>query len=188
MKIVYNPADGAPIKGFVFQGLELDPHFPDGYEFRNSSGVSEVSNGLAQYEDATADEILETYQFLQEFTPEQAKALLERPADEEYKCDFPGCEFSTKHKVALSGHKRKHANETPGSEPLADPAIPVAGGRQVRSRPTVGSDRPGLSPEEVDTQNGIDKDGVEWYGEGVKEEKPADFGQTKSVGKGHFQG
>lgn len=187
MIIVYNPEDGAPILGFRFNGVELDPHFPDGYEFRNSSGVSEISKGLVQYEEDTALALLEIYQFLKRITPEEAQAILNRPPEAQYKCDFPGCDFSTHAKIALSGHKRKHLNEIAGaSSPAIDSeVIPIAKGKKVVSRSIKNNQ---LASEERETKNGLDSDGVEWYGEGVEVESPNNFGPVKPVGKGHFQG
>ena len=31
--------------------------------------------------------------------------------DETLSCDYPGCDFTTKHKLGLSGHKRSHENK-----------------------------------------------------------------------------
>ena len=33
---------------------------------------------------------------------------VDMPATALYRCDYPGCEFTTKHKIALHGHKQSH--------------------------------------------------------------------------------
>lgn len=175
MKILYNPTDGAPITSFIFNGRLIDSHLPDG---QNSS------NGLMQYEDDVAEEIMETYQFLRELTKEQAVEMIENPPEPQYKCDFPGCDFSTRVKVALSSHSRKHAKEIGKREATIIDAdkIPVAGGKQVS---TLADRQKMLDNDEDATRNGADKDGVEWYGEGaVKENKG--FDAMRKPGSGHF--
>lgn len=174
VKIVYNPKDGAPITSFIHDGVMVDSHYPDGFELKDGK----LSKGLVQYEDATAKEILETYQFLREVTVDESKKILEKPADPQYECDFPDCQFKTYTKIALAGHKRTHAQDVARfKEPLVDPAeIPVSNDQKVPRY----EDR----AIQVDIPNGKDGDGVEFYG-GVKVEK---FGAIRKPGKGHFVG
>jgi hypothetical protein len=184
MIIVYNPKDGAPIKDFISRGVRLTPHYPDGYEMPNEK----VSNGLLQYEDPDGEILLETYQFLTKLTAEEAQKIIERPEDPKYKCDFPGCDFSTHTPIALKGHSRKHDKSlAEAQKPLVDTElIPVADGEKVQSR--IASAQP-QSAEERATQNGLDSDGVEWYGEGVQVNNPNPaFGAIRPAGKGHFVG
>lgn len=175
MKIVYNPKDGAPITSFIYNGTLIDPHYPDGFETKDG-----VSNGLFQYEDDVADAILETYLFLETKTPTEAESIANRPQKSEYTCEYPGCEFSTNTKVALIGHKRKHGSSDPV---LPESIIPVAKGKKIL---------PLAQSEELvnnDISNGSDKDGVDWYGEGVTIENRRDeFGSVKPTGQGHFVG
>lgn len=181
MKVIYNPKDGAPITQFIYKGLQLDSHFPDGFAFEDGT----FSKGLKQYEDDVAKELIETYAFLEEKSPEEAQKMMEEPEDKEFKCDFPNCGFSSKAAIGLAGHKRSHKNDL--QKPAVDPSlIPVAGGRRL------------LTPEEQkaennkgsDIENGPDKDGVNWYGEGVKaENKSASaFNSVRRPGQGHFVG
>lgn len=188
MKIVYNPQDGAPITSFIHKGVMLAPHYPDGFTI---PGGSVVSNGLVQYEESTADEIVETYGFLQMISEEEAKKILGRPADAQHKCDYPGCEFSTATPIALAGHKRKHAKdaEEVASNPAIDPAlIPVAGGTKA---PALAKQGFSSDNKVIDIPNGKDKDGVEWTGEGVTIDSPSNmrpFQGVRPAGKGHFVG
>jgi|SRR3990167_5699730 len=181
MKVVYNPKDGAPIKNFIHEKIKLDPHYPDGYEYRDNNGKAQISNGLMQYLDDQAREILLNYQFLEELSSEKVKSILDRPAVAPIKCDFPGCTFSTHTKVALFGHKRTHAKELgQANQPVVDPSvIPVAQGQKI----TVAERKEVVHNEDVGT--GTDRDGVEWYGEGTKIEN---FQKVRPQGKGHFIG
>jgi hypothetical protein len=185
--IVYNPHDGAPIIGFVYGGVSKDPHYPDGYEM----STGEVSNGLLQYDQESGLAILETYAFLTEVSAEEAKKILNRPVEPKFKCDFPGCEFSSTAKIGLAGHKRSHpVKELDSKDPNALPAslIPVSGGRKVISL----AEKKKMIDNGIDPHipNGPDADGVDWYGEGAKIENPNSqgFAGTKQVGKGHFVG
>jgi hypothetical protein len=175
MKIVYNPKDGAPITAFIHNGVLIDPHYPDGFE--NKEGIS---NGLVQYQDDVAEGILETYLFLKPLTNSEAQAIIARPEKDQYNCEFPECDFSTNTKVALIGHSRKHANTDPE---VPESVIPVAKGKKIIP----------LADNEMvvdnETKNGTDKEGVDWYGEGVTIDKRSDgFGSVKPVGQGHFGG
>lgn len=190
MVIVYNPKDGAPIKDFVTRGIKLNPHFPDGYKREDG----QVYNGLVQYNEEDAKSLLDTYGFLIKMTPVQAKEILDRPPAKEFKCDYPGCEFSTTAKIGLAGHQRTHKNEAgetilPG-EPVIDAnLIPVGGGQTIRPRPKPGeTPTPHLSDEERKTQDGVDPDGVEWYGGGAVETKNPGFGADRPSGQAHFRG
>jgi hypothetical protein len=186
MKIVYNPKDGAPISSFISQGVMLETHYPDGYEKPDGT----IAKGMAQYNDFVADEILETYTFLSELTPEKAKELLARPDDPRFKCDFPNCDFASTAKIAVAGHKKTHAKEiAEAKEPVVDSSlIPIAGGKRVPSiaeRKEMRDNGRG-----ADIPNGADKDGVDWYGEGVQVENRSSqsFGGVRQAGKGHFVG
>lgn len=185
MKIIYNPQDGAPISNFIFNNVLVDTHYPDRYEMPNGK----LANGLVQYDDFTGEEILETYQFLKELSAEQAKEILERPEDPRYKCGFKDCDFATDTAVALSGHKKKHAKEIEAAkDPVVDPSlIPVAGGKRVM---TIAEKQKMMNNGDVDIPNGSDRDGVEWYGEGVEVENRSaqSFAGTRKPGRAHFLG
>lgn len=186
MKIIYNPKDGAPVRGFVYKGIEIDPHYPDGYHYQDNS----VANGLMQYEDEIAESLLETFEFLQVISQEEAQKILERPKNPEIKCDEPGCDFTTMHKVALAGHKKKHDSEKAVIQgvPVVDPKlIPVAGGKKIQSL----AEKKKMMDNRVGTDipNGTDKDGVDWYGEGLEvDNRSQDFSAVRQSGKGHFIG
>lgn len=182
MVIVYNPKKGAPIKGFICEKESWAPHYPDGYETPDGK----ISNGLIQYSDSVAKEILDRYAFLEQITPAAAAELIARPKAE-FSCDFPNCEFKTHTKVALSGHNRKHAADRKILEnPIFDEsAIPIAASKRVLS----------LAEQKKKTDNkdilsGPDADGVEWYGEGVKVERATNpsLESLPDQGQGHFIG
>jgi hypothetical protein len=171
MKILYNPPNGQPIgenyNGWIFEGNLLEDHVP---------------GELKQYPDPLADAIKEAFQFFQELTADEAKKILENP--NKFKCDR--CDFSTNTNIALLGHMKKHEKEDKIKEliPAIDPSlIPVAGGTTVIPNKSANSNS--LSPEEVATRDGVDKDNVEWYGGGVKETR-RDFQPMKPYNKGHF--
>jgi hypothetical protein len=188
MRIIYNPKDGAPITDFIAEGKKLKPHFPDGYMLNSAAGPIK-SNGLMQYPDSIADELLDRYGFLEAMTVDQAKKIMSRPADPEFKCDFPGCDFSTTHKVALAGHTKSHAKDkNADGTPIIDPLeIPVAIG--IPTSPLANATQIRDNNEDADIANGPDKDGVDWYGEGaVVSNKSQVFGAVKEDGKGHFVG
>lgn len=164
MTIIFNPKNGAPIHDFIWDNVMLEDHLP---------------GELKQYNDSTANELLERYPFLESVTAEQAKEIIARPKEPTLKCEF--CDFKTDAKIALIGHTRKHANETAQKkEPLLDPNIvPIASGKKAS----------GITnrSKEDETKNGLDKDGVSWYGEGLVEETSLSGVKPIGVG-GHFGG
>ncbi len=186
MKIIHNPKDGAPIKDFIFKGDLLETHFPDGYT--TPQGV--IANGLMQYEDSIADILLETFGFLEEIDAASAQKIIERP-QEEFKCDFPGCDFVSAKKIGLLGHQRGHKKDSKTAEkPVIDPSIiPVANTKKVES--VFGTDQT-EDAKKADIPNGTDKDGVEWYGEGAQVENHSTqqnaFNGVRGKGKAHFVG
>lgn len=183
MKIVYNPADGAPIKDFIYRGEKKQTFFPDGFRFEDGK----FANGLMQFEDAEANELLETFEFLKALSSEEAQKIIDRPADAKYKCDFPGCEFATTHPIALAGHKRAHAKSVgDSSQPIVDESlIPVARGSRVLPLASGNQEADNIRK---DIPNGTDSDGVDWYGEGVQVENKGSFNGMRPIGKGHFGG
>lgn len=191
MKTVYNPKDGAVIKDFIFNSMKIEPHFPEG------SGVNGESTGLMRYEDDVAEALVNTYQFLQiieeNVPPVQSSSAepLVKVDSNQFVCSYPGCSFSTATKIAFLGHSRKH-NKSDKAEsgsilPLASSSlsseIPIAKSTHINI-PSLNTDS--ISEEDRQTVNGLDKDGVEWYGDGVKEEKASDFSLVQEKGVGHF--
>ena len=178
MKILYNPAvpHGAPIgKGynnFVANGVVIDSLLP---------------GEVKQYDDVIANIIKEEFGFIQEVTLERAKQLLEKPREKELKCE--NCDYSTDTKIALIAHSKKHANEAKAQEELA--GIPTANNRKLAESPNgsiLTKIVPGVvSSESEDIQNGIDEDGVVWYGEGRKEHRES-MNAVTPFNKGRFGG
>ena len=178
MKILYNPAvpNGAPIgKGynnFVVNGVVIDSLLP---------------GEVKQYDDNVAQTILDEFGFIEEITLERAKKLLEKPREKDLKCDK--CDFSTDTKIALISHSKKHEKEALNQEELAD--IPAAKNSKLAEAPNgdiLAKSVPGIvTSESEDIENGIDKDGVEWYGEGRKEHREA-MNAVTPFNKGRFGG
>jgi hypothetical protein len=73
-----------------------------------SEGQAFVPGMVLKVDDPLADYMLETWGFLTEMSVDEAKKYLD--SKEEYKCEK--CEFKTKVRVALEGHKRKHLKES----------------------------------------------------------------------------
>ena len=165
MIILLNPKKpkGSDISGFMAKGAAVEDH---------------KTGEIKQYEDSIAKALVKTFEFLEELTPQQAEKYLAEPKVGEFKCEY--CDFSTDVKVALAGHMRSHKNEiAKANEPAIDPnKIPVAQTTQVR--PPQRQNDP--------TQNGKDKDGVEWYGEGVQELNKSSMRAMPEAGRGHFRG
>lgn len=109
-KIILNPEDGAEIKNFVFQ----NEHYMDAKE-----GQSFLPGMVVRVNDDLADFMIETWGFLRELSPEEAKEYMESKDD--IKCER--CDFHTKFKIAFDSHKRKHEREAN----LDDLGIPVIG-------------------------------------------------------------
>lgn len=183
MKIVYNPKSGAPISQFIHRGIMVEPHFNDGFQKKDGA----VANGLMQYEDDLADSLVETYEFLTIMDEKSAKKILDRPPLPELKCEEPGCEFKTVHKLALAGHSSTHRDYSSSAPVVSPDLIPVAGGKKVQSlaeKKKMMDNRLG-----ADIPNGTDKDGVDWYGDGLEvTNNSQDFQAMRSNGRGHFSG
>lgn len=178
MKILYNPPvpNGAPIgrgyNDFIFNGSIIDSLLP---------------GEIKQYEDAEADEILDVFTFIQEVTAEQAQKLMEKPREKELKCDQ--CDFSTDTKIALISHKKKHEKEAKIAEETA--GIPKASSEKLEEAPDgsplVNPNAPVKAKGEELLPNVVDKDGVEWYGEGKKESRGS-MQPTTKFNQGRFGG
>jgi len=190
MKIVLNPADGAPISDFIYKGAKLDTHYPAGY----TTPQNTISKGLLQYEDDVADSLIETFGFLEIIDEAKAKQILEKK-DEEFKCDFPGCDFVSNKKIGLLGHQRSHEKSRKELEkPAIDPSIvPIAKTHLKTETESVFGKSGGGKPIDtaaLDIPNGIDKDGVEWSGEGltVENKSAQSFSKVRKPGQAHFVG
>lgn len=172
MKILYNPPKGQPIgegyNDFIYQGEKIEAHLP---------------GEVKQYESGKAEKLLEIFGFLAEISPEEAKKIIETPKKGQYQCKY--CDFSTDLKIALQGHMKKHKEEIQKeSAPLVDPnIIPVASGTKIVSNRSINSERSVNEKAQV-PEDGIDRDGVGWYGGGAKEEHG--FERVKPDNQGHF--
>lgn len=166
MKILYNPPTGAKIERFVFEGTLLPPFLP---------------GELMQYDDPTADELLTIYGFLMVKTPEAAKKIME-DKNKKYQCDI--CDFASDEEIALEGHKRSHVKKGELDQEAVE-GIPVAQGKRILDSSEVKRVQAALERGE-DLPDGIDKDGVTWYGGGVVVENKA-FSRVRPVGHGHFK-
>jgi len=169
MIIIYNPTE-KDCPEFNFEGSKIE-------------GLK--SKQLKQYEDVIANDMLDRWGFLEVKTAEEATALLNAPKEQTFKCEF--CEFSTDHHLGFAGHMRKHKNEVAAkTEPAVDPSlIPVAGATKITEDRSISNMR--LNPDMDELRNGVDRDGVEWYGEGEKEDNRSQT-RVKEFGQGHFGG
>ena len=178
MIILYNPKTGAPISSFRFEGASISGD-------KNPDVVLAVGE-LAQFEPALGEFMKSNWGFLIQVTAEEAKKILEKPVEATYKCQY--CEFSTEHKMALTGHLRSHAEQIALSKkPAFDPAIiPVIKG--VKSDGSYQATK--TTEEDIAIAGGTktDKDGVSWYGPGATEE-PRSQSTIGPIGiGGHFGG
>lgn len=194
MKVLHNPAQGAPISGFVAYDFAVDSFYPEGMTYFDPNQKKEiVSKGLMQFPDNVALALHETYPFLKyDLTEDDVKRITSRPQDAAYVCDFPGCDFKTTAKIGLVAHKRTHKNkdgmplDIPEEQVAVNPSlVPVAKSAAIKP---LAQTKQIIDNEEQETQNGKDKDGVEWYGSGLKIEKPASFKGVDSIEVGHFKG
>lgn len=187
MKIVYNPTDGAPITAFIFNKVLLNPLYPDGFKMNDGT----FANGLMKFDDeACAQELLDTFIFLKEITPNDAKEIINRPREAAFACDFPGCDFTTTAKIGLEGHKRKHKGQIAEQPQVDELGIPVATGKKVLSSNEIAERQKAeiFGGDDIsEVRNGKDADGVSWYGEGLTQDNPS-FNNVRKVGKGHFAG
>lgn len=194
MKVIHNPATGAPISGFIAHSFAVDNFYPEGQAYFDPTTKKEiVSNGLMQFPDNVALALYETYPFLKyDLTEDDVKRIAARPEVAAYVCDFPGCDYKGDVKIGLIAHKRKHKNQDGSTAVVAEEAVavdpslvPVAKSAAIKP---LAQTKQIVDNDERETQNGKDKDGVEWYGEGLKIEKPASFKSVDSIEVGHFKG
>jgi hypothetical protein len=171
MKIVYNPPiwqGGSHIYDFNPGGKKMEPH-PAGQ--------------LRQYSDIDAEKLKETFPFVRFVGVKEAEEIASKPLEGKYKCEY--CDFTTDTPVALSGHKRKHASEIVSEDtPVFDTnKIPIA-----ESTPIKGRFISEYGLKEKDIPNGVDSEGVVWYGEGVKESNRSAMRGINSIKSGNFKG
>lgn len=166
MKIIYNSTE-ANCPNFDFEGSKVEGIGP---------------GQIKQYDDAIAEDMIDRWGFLKSITPEKAQELLAKPKEGDLKCEF--CDFKTDYKMALASHMRTHKEEVAKkSQPAIDPnIIPVAATKKIVREKinTLNS-----VDDDDETRNGRDRDGVEWYGEGVQEENRSQTHVPK-MGEGHF--
>jgi len=138
-------------------------------------------NEVKKFPDEVGEALLRTFEFLMEVTPKNIAEVRKMQEDKSFKCD--SCSFETDTKIALAGHKKSHGVSEETSKLLGeiDEARPEGTykGYAKEAKPSIEAQE-GI-PSTV-AGNVTDRDGVEWYGEGLEEEtlvpkKPA----------GHFQ-
>lgn len=147
-KILHNPENGAEIKNISHEGTQYFTT-KEGYEFK-------VGDIVKIEDEKAADFILETYGFLKEVTPEEAKNIKERKENNAFKCDK--CDFSTDLEKKLTGHKLHHAKEEKIDRELG---IRVVTGKKKETK-----------KGEVDTQSQIEQEALRdgLIGEGLTKE------------------
>jgi hypothetical protein len=185
MKIIHNPVRGAPIIGFIHEGILLEPLYPEGSELPGGG----ISKGLMQYEDVVAQALKETFEFLVIVNPDQAKRINDKKHEKKFKCEFPECEGKFESSVDLEEHSKNHMSMPEKSMELAigPDIVPVATGRKI---PSLAEQKKMSNNEDDEIRNGRDKDNVEWYGDGAKvvNNSAQAFAGIRTPGKGHFKG
>jgi hypothetical protein len=123
-------------------------------------------NELKKFPEDVGQALLKHFGFLIKVDKKNLEEIKKMMADKKFKC--PHCDFETDYKMALSGHMKTHTSED---------NVELEGVEEAKPKGAYQPPKPSrrLSPEEA---SGIpkgdyakDKDGVEWYGEGVKKDK-----------------
>ena len=157
-KALYNPKDGALIKGFVWSHARWDLKI----------------NEMKKFPDDVGAALLKHFEFLVEVTPKNVKKIEDGITAKDFKC--PNCESSFTSRIALTGHTRTHALSE--AEKTMLDGIPEAESKGEYKKPT----KPGImSPSETEgipkggtlQSPSADKDGVPWYGAGDEDDKPS---------------
>lgn len=169
MKIILNPSN-TTCPDYNFNGERV-----------NIDGLKPKE--MKQYEDEVALDMLARWAFLQEVAPAAVESTLKEIKEPKFACKQ--CDFKADYQVALAGHMRSHDKEET-SKPQIDPnVVPVASSKKVFNAEKVKEIQQKLESNQV--LNGTDKDGVTWYGEGVKEDNQS-LKKVRPYGKGHFKG
>jgi len=172
MKIIFNPATGADCPNFIFKNANYD-------------GIK--VGEMKQYDDAVAEDMVNRWEFLELKEPQEAKQAMGKSpvATNDLECSVCGKQFAKK--IGLLGHFRSHKGSTLAPvEPKFDLSdIPVAQAKKVYSQPEMKEiEREYLM--KGDLPNGVDKDGVDWYGDGLSEERNSLSKVTPIGQRGHF--
>jgi len=132
MKVLFNPENGASIKNFLFNKRTF------------AIGVNEKK----PFEDAVADRLLETFEFLEEFKPEG-----------KFVCKFG--DYANDAHIAVIAHEKGHKEE-PAVEEGKDFVTP----QELIDEERAGRMQMAADPLES-AGDFVDRDGTEWYGEGL---------------------
>lgn len=125
------------------------------------------------YPDEVGLDLKERYGFLEEIDNNEIKVV---ELADGFACSE--CDFTSKAKIGVLGHMRSHNKEEIKEVEEATPVGKVTPRLVGQTHEPVG---------EMDLPNGMDKDGVDWYGEGVQEENRS-FEQMRGPGQAHFMG
>lgn len=144
-------------------------------------------NEIKKFPDEVAQAMLRHMEFLIEVTPKNIEQIKKDQAVKQFKC--PECNFETDLKMALGGHMKTHGITEEHDKMLGEieEAQPSAKYQGFRLNKTA------VSPEQregiPDTANGPmkDRDGVEFYGEGLTEDEGG-FVKNKKTYPGQFKG
>ncbi len=154
MKLIYNPRkyNGAPCVDII------------DYPFAGGTYTIKKNSVMRCEDDNLAKALLENFGFLEQIKVEQLPEIQKEMEDKDFKCEYCNKEFETEQKLhghILGAHKLSAENEA-----------------ALKDIPTIGSKNsvaPTQPKESIDASEGIpnkgkDRDGVEWYGEGVQED------------------
>ena len=122
-------------------------------------------NELKKFPDEVGNALLKHYGFLTRVDKKNISEVKKMMEEKKYKC--PHCDFESEYKMAYLAHLKSHKTEETQEADGIEEAKPE--GAYKPPRPTRR-----LTPEEsagIPSGKASDKDGVEWYGEGVEKDK-----------------
>ena len=124
---------------------------------------------MKKFPDDVGRALLKHIGFLVEVTSKNIDKIKTMMADKKYKCEH--CEFTTDTKIAFISHMRTHGKgedeEVLKDIGEANPSRKYEGYKKPKSAPVIETEV-GIPPKEGPQK---DKDGVEWYGEGIEKVK-----------------
>ena len=174
--ILYNPKFLGDLKNRVVNTAKVKDMFAAREEGRETGkiiekpGVYTLAPGeIKKFRVDVAEYLLKKYQFIVKVKPEEIEKVLKENKEKKFKCEY--CAFQTDTRVALTGHTRTHG-VTDETKKILD-EIPEAGPDAfvigAESSDSGKLEYTPLEKEGIPEKEGtVDKDGVEWYGEGVQ--------------------
>ena len=171
MKLLYNPIENREDEkgNLIPLGADIgDANDPKKSPQFNQVAYSHKRGEIKQYEDDVAVFMLETFGFLQDLSPTQAKELTEK-LKLPFKCKY--CNSSFGAEIALRGHSRTHKAEMVKEvvEDIDPNLIPKAEGQPIPFMPY--SNIPQMQKPSNPDRAWDEATGSGFYGEGFQEKK-----------------